>query len=139
METPKLPIHYRYYDTVCQTGVVIVEQKFYPIRETPCFYFVLGEFDYKLHVAGNDRSHHAKRVGKNSTRSKCYPTKELALNSFFIRKRKQAIHAKRALKQTEIILTNEELIKPENFKRVYGSKEVMIPAESYVSNNFVFD
>ncbi|QZI93307.1 hypothetical protein SIPHO075v1_p0084 [Vibrio phage PS65A.1] len=135
----ELPIHYRYFDTVCETGVVIVEQKFYPIRETPCFYFVLDEFNYKIHTAGNDRSDHAKRVGKNSTRSKCYPTKELALNSFLIRKRKQAIHAKRALARTEIILTNRALINPERFKRIYGSKELLIPAEAYVSSNFVFD
>jgi hypothetical protein len=134
-----LPVHYRYFDSACETGVIIVEQKFYPIRETECFYFILEEFDWNLHKGGVDRSKYATRVRKGSRVSKCYPSKERALNSFLIRKQKQALHAKRTLKRVEIILSNRDKIKPENLHETFGFNEILIKAETYVSNNFIFD
>ena len=39
-----LPIHYRYNDCVHEEGLNITVSKFYPTRETPCFYFVVDEW-----------------------------------------------------------------------------------------------
>lgn len=100
-----MPIHYRYKDSVDHSGLLLVEEKFYPIRETNCFYFILNEWQYEMHkrgVAGFEKR--AKRVSKNGLRRKCYPTKEAAFDSYLIRKKKQIWHATDALNRAKLAI-----------------------------------
>lgn len=103
----ELPIHYRYTDAIGEDGFYLVEHKFYPIRETECFYFVLPEWKYNVYKNGCMPSYAktAKRVSKNGLRRKCYPTKKLAMESYLARKRKQVWHAQDALNKARYALS----------------------------------
>lgn len=94
----KFPVHYRYKDGVSPQGLLLIEQTFYPIKETPCFYFVLPEWSYNLYMRGiGDYGKQARRVSKNGVRRYCYPSREQAFESYKIRKNKQLWHAQNAI------------------------------------------
>lgn len=88
-----LPIHYRYNDCVHEKGLNITISRFYPVRETRCFYFVVNEYDAKAWVTNPKE----RRVSKDALRRYCYPTKKEALHSFKMRKKSQIWHAEFAL------------------------------------------
>ena len=92
-----MPVHYRYDDHMLEGGVEVRVSEFYPIRETPCFYMVVSEWQkFALSVQPN-RKVKPKRVSKNSLRRYCYPTKAEALKSYKKRKLAQIGHAELAL------------------------------------------
>lgn len=100
------PIHYRYKDAVSGDGLLLVEERFYPIRETKCFYFVLNDWQYRMYKAGQGSyKKMAKRVSKNGRVRKCYPTQKLAMHSYLERKRKQIWHAEDALNRARFALS----------------------------------
>lgn len=93
-----LPIHYRYTDSVDQEGLLLVESKLYPIRETKCFYWILDEWNYRSYMRGNKIfAKMAKRVSKNGVVRRCYPSREEALASYKARKLSQLQHARNAI------------------------------------------
>ncbi len=114
-----LPVHYRYTDSVDAEGLILVEHKFYPIRETECFYFILPKWEHNLYINGQiSRADRAKRVSKSGRVRKCYPTKEEAFESYKIRKNKQLWHAQNALNiATLASLMLEDVTDPESLKK----------------------
>lgn len=120
-----LPVHYRYIDATRNSGTVeITECKFYPIRETAHFYWLLDASDYEMYNAGVNWhwDKRAIRVGKRSMKPKYSPCKKIALNSFKARKRWQCYHAKRALTRSIHLLkklNDIELLETVNF---YGTE-----------------
>lgn len=90
------PVHYRYSDYSFAEGVEVKVSKFYPIRETPCFYIVIDEFEKHMKKVSNGREPRTRRVSKDGLRRYCYPTKQEALNSFKARKRSQISHCQLA-------------------------------------------
>ena len=100
-----LPIHYRYVDHMNEDGIHLVLQKMYPIRETPCFYMCLDEWEYSMHLKGLDQHcKRTKRISKDGVRRYAYPTKELALASYKKRKSSQSFHATQALKRSKLAI-----------------------------------
>ena len=98
-----LPILYRFYEDTSSDGVNICIQKFYAIRETKCFYFVVDGFEKSCLEVDKNYDCKARKVGKNAARSYCHTSKEAALTSFVIRKRAQVKHAKLAIATSEQI------------------------------------
>lgn len=93
-----LPVHYRYEDYITYEGVEIRLNKFYAVRETPCFYFVIDEW---AKVLSNPRQ---RRVSKDSLRRHCYPCKDQALHSYKMRKKSQIRHNELALAKANAAL-----------------------------------
>lgn len=99
------PIHYRYVDHMHEDGIHLVLQKMYPIRETPCFYMCIDEWQYSMYKPGNlQYCNRVKRISKDGLRRYAYPTKELALASYIKRKTSQNCHATKALERSELAL-----------------------------------
>lgn len=137
----KFPVHYRYEDGVMQEGVVLIEKKFYPIRETTHFYFVLEEWEWKIYKNGviNSYEKKAKRVSKNGRVRKCYPSKELAMQSYIARKKAQAMHAQDALDRAKYAL--QHLNEQSNFDDLKNSKYQtckLLGRPDFV-DNYIFD
>lgn len=97
-------IHYRYTEYVDQDGLYLRESRFYPVRETPCFYHVVDEWDWKHIQTGAKKVGKTRKVSKNGVRRFCYPSKEQALSSYKARKTSQAQHAMDALNRAESAL-----------------------------------
>ncbi len=75
-----LPVHYRYDDYMYEDGVEVMVRRFYPVRETPCFYMVIDHWSMMIQKRIPDRKPKTRRVSKDSLRRFCYPTKEEALH-----------------------------------------------------------
>ena len=104
-----MPVHYRYDDYMYEEGVEVRVKKFYPIRETPCFYMVIDEFENHMASVTTGRKLRTKRVSKDGVRRYCYPTKEQALHSYKKRKLSQIGHAELAIaKATQAIKALDE-------------------------------
>lgn len=92
-----LPIHYRYESHSNPNGVIIKLRKFYPVRETECFYFVVNSYE----VLDNGNLIYVdpktRRVSKKSYAGYCFPTKKQALESFKARQVKRVWHAEYSL------------------------------------------
>jgi len=99
-----MPIHYRYEDYATESGLEIKVSKFYPVRETRCFYFVTNEWENESWIKNPSQ----RRVSKDSMRRYCYPTKKEALHSYKMRKRSQIQHAEFALAKAERALSKLE-------------------------------
>ena len=95
------PVHYRYDDYMLEEGVEIRVRKFYPVRETPCFYMCVDEFEKHMMNVTTGRKPRTKRVSKDGLRRYCYPTKEQALHSFKKRKLSQIGHAELAIAKAQ--------------------------------------
>ena len=137
----ELPIHYRYRDAVDHTGLLLVEERFYPIRETEFFYFILPELQYKIYSTGNMQSYAktAKRVSKDGLRRKCYPSKEQAFKSYLIRKRKQMWHAKDALNRANLAIEKLSSIdNPDNLERSQYKNCKLIGHAPFI-DEYIFD
>jgi len=91
------PIHYRYSDYSFSDGIEVKVSKFYPIRETTCFYIVIDELERQMQKITKERKPRTRRVSKNGLRRYCYPTKQEAINSYKARKRSQIRHCELAL------------------------------------------
>ncbi len=109
-----MPVHYRYNDHVTEEGLDIRVTKFYPVRETRCFYFVVDEWQNKTWV-NNKRE---RRVSKDSLRRYCYPTRKEALHSYKKRKQSQIWHAEFALAKAEASIN-----KLQSMEKCLGEKE----------------
>ncbi len=103
---PGMPIHYSYFTSHSETGEpLLIERKFYPVRETDCCYFVVSQWVWNMHLRGNDISRYKpKRVLKGAIRSSCYPTKEKAFESIVIRKQRLISHSKQNIAIAELFL-----------------------------------
>ena len=100
----EMPVHYRYDDCMLEDGVEVRVRKLYPVRETPCFYMVIDEFENHMKNVTTSRKLKTKRVSKDGLRRHCYPTKEQALNSYKKRKLSQIGHAELAIaKATQVL------------------------------------
>lgn len=105
-----LPTHYRYNNYGSEEGVKVRVSKFYPVRETECFYYVVGE-NQLLQNGTHTYSKNPKlrRVGKNSLKGYCFPTKKQALESFKARQNSRVWHANYSLaiaEQSLLVLGN---------------------------------
>ena len=91
-----LPVHYRYVDHHYEHCSVSLEiDEWVPVHETTCTYLLVPK--WSVYGDGLVRYSRPKRVLKNSNKRYCYPCKELAFESFKIRKEWQIKHAKRSL------------------------------------------
>ena len=100
-----LPVHYRYIDGMYEyVGLEINCVKYYPIRETKCFYFVVDSFEFSALKRHPSRKCRVRKIGKNATRSYCKPTKIEALASFKYRKEKQILLCSQSLNQAKLSL-----------------------------------
>lgn len=135
-----LPVHYRYKDAVDHTGLLLVEETFYPIRETECFYFILPEWQFNQYKLGNGNyEKRAKRVSKNGVRRKCYPSKEQALESYKIRKNKQLWHAKNAINVATLAIGKLSEIKdPDELESTQYSNCMLIGHAPFI-DEYTFD
>lgn len=134
----EMPIHYRYTDGVTEDGFHIYEHKFYPVRETPYFYWCLTDWEYNLHVNGQDRSKSAKRISKDGVRRKAYPCKKQALRSYKKRKESQLLHARNAIDISSYAL--EMLSDTDEIKTVedYGMQRAFLGNPEFMSR-YIFD
>lgn len=96
-----LPVHYRYDDYMYEDGVEVMVRRFYPVRETPCFYMVIDHWSMMIQKRIPDRKPKTRRVSKDSLRRFCYPTKEEALHSYKKRKLSQIGHAELAIAKAQ--------------------------------------
>ena len=95
MKECEFPVQYRYIEEVRGEGLYLIEHRYYPTRETACFYFILPEWQWQHLGVINYIA--KKRVSKDSWARFCYPSKKDALRSFKARKRSQLRHAQEAL------------------------------------------
>jgi hypothetical protein len=95
MKECKFPVHYRYTEGVREDGLYLTEHRYYPVRETACFYFIVPEWQWRVMNVVSYKA--KKRVSKDSVSRFCYPSKKDALRSFKARKRSQLRHAEAAL------------------------------------------
>lgn len=133
------PIHYRYRESVEPEGIIVIEDRFFPIRETEHFYWVLPSWQYRVFKNGCMPSYakNAKKVSKNGIRRKCYPSKEKAMESFLIRKRKQIAHAKRALDlATKVIEANPNIGDVKDIGSCWG--KISLGHREFVEDNYSF-
>lgn len=138
-----MPVHYRYKDAVDHTGLLLVEEKFYPVRETDCFYFILPEWQYNMYKRGNGNpeslAKRAKRVSKNGLRRKCYPSKEQAFESYLIRKKKQIWHANDALNRAKLAIEKLSAIEsPDDLERSQYKNCKLIGRAPFI-DEYIFD
>lgn len=120
----KLPVHYRYRDYQVSNGhVEVVEEKFYPIRETECFYWLLNHCDYEVYKtnAPFNWDKRSIKVGKTSLKPKYSPCKKTALRSFKARKRWQCHYAKRTLERSIHLIKMLDDVDLLETKTNYGS------------------
>ena len=99
MEIDKnLPTHYRYSNYGSEDGVTVKLSRFYPIRETECFYYVVSE-NTLIQDGSRTYSENPKltKIGKDSLRGYCHITKERALKSFKVRQNHRIWHANYSL------------------------------------------
>jgi hypothetical protein len=101
MKQCEFPVHYRYTEAVHEDGLYLYEHKYYPVRETACFFFIVPEWQYRNKVIEYKAK---KRVSKDGLRRFCYPSKEDALRSFKARKRSQIMHAQDAVSRAKASL-----------------------------------
>lgn len=134
------PVHYRYKDGVDPKGLLLIEERFYPIRETACFYFILPEWQYNLYKYGNGNfEKRAKRVSKDGLRRKCYPSKEQAFESYKIRKQKQLWHAKNAINIAKLATEKLKDIKnPEDLESTQYKNCKLIGHADFIEE-YIFD
>lgn len=97
-----LPTHYRFRDIITEEGVCLVCDKFHPVRETKCMYFVVP--DWAVTKTGSIHTSTRKRVHKDSLRRYCYPTKELAFESYKKRKARQLMLAEESVEKATTAL-----------------------------------
>ena len=134
------PIHYRYKDAVDHTGLLLVEEKFYPIRETECFYFILPEWQYNLYERGLiDYGKRASRVSKKGLRRKCYPSKEQAFESYLIRKKRQIWHANDALNRAKLAIERLSTIESPDDLEVSEYKNCKIIGHAPFIDEYIFE
>lgn len=135
------PIHYRYRDAVDHTGLLLIEERFYPIRETKCFYFILPEWKYNIYKRGSMQGYAktARRVSKKGLRRKCYPSKEQAFESYLIRKKKQIWHANDALNRAKLAIDKLSGIgSPESLEDSQYKNCKLIGHASFI-DDYIFD
>lgn len=110
---PKIETHYRYSDYHCEDGLKVRLSRFYSVKETDCFHYVVDEWDFNNMKRWNfksllelnyDKFINVRKVGKNSIRSYCYEDKNKALNSFKERKKSQLFHAETAISKATLAL-----------------------------------
>tara|TARA_R110002073_G_scaffold133936_4_gene281456 strand:+ start:10494 stop:10940 length:447 start_codon:yes stop_codon:yes gene_type:complete len=109
---PEKETHYRYDDCHYENGVKVELRRFYSVRETKCFHYVVNEWDFKLMKRWNFKKLSdckytfvtVKRVMKGALRTYCNENKELALHSFEKRKLSQLNHAQTAISKATLSL-----------------------------------
>lgn len=79
-------IFYRYMDRPTYLGGRTLDlMKFYAVRETPCGYWIVDEYEYDFELEFAKK----RWVSKTGRKRFAYPTPEEALTSFIARKEKQ--------------------------------------------------
>ena len=135
-----LPVHYRYKDAVTEKGLMLVEYRFYPIRETECFYFILNEWQYKLYKRGVVKfEKDVKRVSKSGLRRKCYPSQAEALQSYKARKRSQLHHATDALNRAKLALKSLEEIEHPSLLKQSDLRDCRVLGFDEFINEYIFE
>lgn len=111
IKIPDSETHYRYDDYHYENGLMVKMSKFYSVKETPCFHYVVDEWEfsrirrYDIDVLSRLNYHiNVKKVGKSALRSYCYTSKQIALSSFEKRKLKQIFHAETAISKAKLAL-----------------------------------
>ena len=92
---------YRYEMVDHGTNVTLNLEVFKVAKETPCGYWVERFIGSRVLASGFDHAYY-RWVSRNATKRYCYPTKEQALTSYKIRKRKYLMHCQRRLDIAEI-------------------------------------
>lgn len=107
------PNHYRLHDTLFADGVHVQVETFEVIKETPSGYWVIPSVYAPRWLSPDElrKRKFAKWVSKTSRRRLCYPTLELAIDSYRHRKTSQVDRLKGQLEQAEKVLEQFHLIK----------------------------
>lgn len=106
------PNHYRLHDALFADGVHVGVETFKVIKETPRGYWVTNTYAPMWLTPDELRKRKfAKWVSKTARRRLCYPTLELAINSYKCRKTSQVARLRRQLEQAEKVLEQFSVIK----------------------------
>lgn len=106
------PNHYRLHDALFADGVHVSVETFKVIKETPRGYWVVNSYAPAWLTPDELRKRKfAKWVSKTSRRRLCYPTLELAIDSYRHRKTSQVARLKTQLEQAEKVLEQFSVIK----------------------------
>ena len=101
-------VWYRLRDFQINDVIAVEAEKFYVVKETPCGAWVASEYSplfwghYTLRELKAGR--HLHWVNKNTTRRRCYPTLQEAIESFKARKLRQHRIIKNQLEQVEKVI-----------------------------------
>lgn len=112
------PIHYRLSDHWTEGGDVVVGvEKFHVLRETPCGYWVLSEYDWKYKDRPWAKPEESKRwVPKLGSRY-CHASLEAAKKHFSLRKQHQLRHIEARLDKCRQVLGCWDLLTLEALER----------------------
>jgi hypothetical protein len=118
---PEKETHYRYSDYHYEDGLMVKLLKFYSVKETECFHYVVDEWSFHNMKRWNfdalskcgDKFINVRKVGKKALRSYCYQSKVLALNSFEKRKISQLFHAQTAISKATLALEKVSTLSPD--------------------------
>lgn len=122
VKLPEKETHYRYSDYHYEDGLMVKLLKFYSVKETECFHYVVDEWDFHnmkrwnfeaILNLGYDKFINVRKVGKKALRSYCYQSKALALNSFEKRKMSQLFHAETAISKATLALKKISVMTPD--------------------------
>lgn len=106
------PVHYRLVDRVYENGIRVQIEQYKPIKETACGWWVLKPHAPKWWTIEQLKSHKLiKWVSKTSAKRLCYPTLELAINSFTRRKESQLSRLTMQLEQAQKVCDNLSVLK----------------------------
>lgn len=98
------PTHYRLKDWLDEDGIHVGIVKFEVVKETPKGYWVMtGVFMRWMDISKLRKKGLLKFVLKDSAKRYCYPTLELAVNSYDIRKYRQLQRLRTNLSVAELI------------------------------------
>lgn len=109
---PERETHYRYGDFHYEDNIKVKISKFYSVKETPCYHYVIHEHDYHRLKCSNldylskcEFSYvNVKKVMKGARRTYCSESKSIALDSFVKRKEKQIFHNETAISKAKLAL-----------------------------------
>lgn len=125
MTDNNLPIHYRLRDALDEDGVKVLLDKFKVIKETPKGYWV--ESTNSLSWIDLKRKKQMKLVRfvlKDSAKRFCYPSFELALHSYDIRKYRQVQRLKSQLEQAELVYKSMPELKGKTIDDFYFNRGI---------------
>jgi hypothetical protein len=99
--------HYRLADRLYEEGVTVCLEKFKVVKETPCGHWVVSQYAPEwLTPQELIKRKYAKWVSKTSLKRYCYPTMEMAVESFKRRKQVQLNKLEDQVAQAKFVVSH---------------------------------